>query len=206
MNAKYLAVITLLAASLVGAAQSQAGAVNRGSSSGDNTTNNQGTYTATLRAKSTTYVQTNSSDSTLIVTNIVPPLTGTMQFVASSTGNAAAGTTKITSAGRLTGEVDAVLDVNVDGGSTITATYSASLPETSIDRIIINATPGVFVAEVAGSFVAPVTTTNGTQKFAASYDSNNSDLNIITFSTEGVSASAYIETTNSTVTGRRLTR
>jgi hypothetical protein len=96
--------------------------------------------------------------------------------------------------------------LNVDGGtnSTITATYSASLPEATIKRLTNTAVPGVFVAELAGSFVAPVTATNGTQKFEASSTNENSDLNIITISNE--TDSAYIEVTNSTVSGRRLTR
>jgi hypothetical protein len=65
MNAKYLAVITLLAASLVGAAQSQAGTVNKGSGGYIGTGGTGGTggstaptmYNAVLRSASTDKVQ-----------------------------------------------------------------------------------------------------------------------------------------------------
>lgn len=152
MNAKYIAVITLLAASLVGAAQSQAGTVNRGSggflstgiggSGGGANANTTQFYTAVLRAPS------NST---------CPSIIGTARFSSdtnTTTTAARSGYVNLSSGGsQLAGSVQggfAPTSTNVVASYAVTNSY--------FDAISGNALLGDYVVFIGGSIDAEGTT------------------------------------------------
>jgi hypothetical protein len=210
MNAKYIAVITLLAASLVGAVQTQAGTVNPGNPLGNNTTNNLGMYSGLIRIKTAVYNIEGQSfvDNTNVT---VPPVFGTMKFSVADTNNpAGAGKVSLTSSGRLTGDVvDAVVNINGTNPGTISATYGATNSESA--RITNNAElplPGVYLIALEGGFNATLTQSGkrGPQTFVSS--SNDADANsavgAVYSPTSGDGGYIVDMSTNASVSGRRI--
>jgi hypothetical protein len=208
MNAKYIAVITLLAASLVGAVQTQAGTVNPGNPLGNNTTNNLGNYSGLIRIKTAVYnIEDQSSVGNTSVT--VPPVFGTMKFaVASTNSTAGAGQVSLTSSGRLIGDVgDAV--VNIDGtNGTISATYGATNTRTAE---ITNSTAltGAYLIALEGGFTATLTQSGkrGPQTFVTS--SNDADANaavgaVLAPTSQDFGGYVVDMSTNASVSGRRI--
>jgi hypothetical protein len=192
MNAKYLAVITLLAASLVGAAQSQAGTVNRGtgSYSGGITTGGSGSgsgsassaifYTSVLRAQEMTITNTVG---TMTVTNRYPSILGTARFQV-DTNNAAqfgantyafnnvpsvptAGYVNLSSGGSiLSGDVVGTFTFNEGGTNHIIAAFMAQ--NVFLTKIQDNALTGDYVVAVSASINS--TSTNGNTFYSNDYN------------------------------------
>jgi hypothetical protein len=135
MNAKYLAVITLLAASLVGAAQSQAGTSPRPRGTGSSSTGTStvpGTNTVyavapaivtIVIADETEKIYTNALDQ--IFTNVAPAIFGVVRFNPSSTANSNnVGTASLCAGGDQLAGV--VTSASITANSNVAVIYSAT--------------------------------------------------------------------------------